>query len=298
MQKSSSKIASFSSHEVWKRVCFSLVLLFSSSFSVAQTIELKPIRSISLQQVYTGVTVSASGEIFLFSESASRIDKMDEEGRVLSSFGGKGSGPQFLNEPKSVWVANDLNVYVADYKNNRITLLTRELGLISITSGRNPQHPDMAFGYPVFMALLPNNDWMVVDQENRNLIRMNLQFGSIFRYGGIEAGSFQLIQPESAVYGEREIAIFDGADSLYKVFDWYGNPVRKIVTGKGSLFSFRNMWWKLSANTLAPVDKTSEFESFDFNWLTPDPIRDFAFRTNRIYVLTDSILLILSLKPN
>lgn len=280
------------------QVLFSVFLFSTTSVALSQSFRLEPVGSVSLDQVYSGVAVSASGEIFLFSERASRIDKIDEKGKILSSFGGKGSGSQFLNEPRSVWVANDLNVYVSDYKNHRITLLTRELGLVSITSGHNPPHPDMEFGYPVFMALLPNNDWMIVDQENRNLIRMNLQFGSIFRYGSIEAGSFQLIQPELASAGEREIAIFDSADSLYKVFDWYGNPVRKISAGKGCLFSFRSIWWKLSSNRLTPVDQTSDLMPLDFNWLTPDPIRDFAFRTNRIYVLTDTQLLILSLKPN
>lgn len=279
-------------------VISSLIFLFWSHFVTAQSFRLEPIGSVLLNEAYSGLSVSASGDLFLLSESASRIDKIDQKGTILASFGGRGSGAQYLNEPRSVWVANDLNVYVADYKNHRITLLTRELGLISITEGHNPPHPDMEFGYPVFMALLPNNDWMIVDQENQNLIRMNLQHGSIFRYGGIEAGSFQLFQPESAVAGERELAIFDSSDSVYKVFDWYGNPVRQIKTIRGSLFNLRNAWWKLSANILSPVDLDKGFEPIDFNWLTPDPIRDFAFRTNQIYVLTDSILLILSIKPN
>lgn len=283
---------------IFRSVFFSFLFLFCSFIASAQSFRLEPIGSVLLSEAYSGISVSASGELFLLSQAASRLDKIDQKGNILASFGGRGSGAQYLNEPRSVWVANDLNVYVADYKNHRITLLTRELGLISITEGHNPPHADMEFGYPVFMALLPNNDWMIVDQENQNLIRMNLQHGSIFRYGGIESGSFQLFQPESAVAGERELAIFDSSDSVYKVFDWYGNPVRRINADRGSLFNLRNVWWKLSSNILIPVDSDKGFEPIDFNWLTPDPIRDIAFRTNQIYVLTDSILLILSIKPN
>lgn len=277
------------------RIRFTIVFfLFPLSFLFSQDLQLEPLAVFQTGKEFNKISVSVSGEIYLLSESLSLVEKRNQKGETLSAFGGKGSGPQFLNSPKSVWVGNDLNVYVADYGNHRITILTRELGYISSVSGHDPSNAEMSFGYPVFMCLLFNNDWLIADQENRDLIKFNLQFGTVYRFGGIEAGAFQLVQPERGVFSEEEVGVFDRSDSTFKFFDWYGNPARILKSPDENLFFLQNRWISIRGTTLRLLDNPDKVIA-DLAWLLTEPILDAAVRPGKLYVLTASSVLILKI---
>lgn len=277
------------------RLCFTLIFfLWTLNPVFSQDLQLEPIASFQTGKEFSKITVSVSGEIYLLSETLSLVEKRNQKGETLSAFGGKGSGPQFLNSPKSVWVGNDLNVYIADYGNHRITILTRELGFVSSVSGHNPSTPEMAFGYPVFMCLLFNNDWLIADQENRDLIKFNLQFGTVYRFGGIEAGAFQLVQPERGVFSDEEVGVFDRSDSTFKFFDWYGNPVRILKSSDENLFLLQNRWTTIRRTTLRLLENPDKIVA-DLAWLLTEPILDATVRPGKLYVLTASSVLILKI---
>ncbi|MFZ3204584.1 MAG: 6-bladed beta-propeller, partial [Pseudomonas sp.] len=68
----------------------------------------------------TSVTVDRQGNVFAADFYNHRIQKFSPEGRFLTDFGGKGSGPGQFNHAIAVVAAGDGTIFAVDFANNRI----------------------------------------------------------------------------------------------------------------------------------------------------------------------------------
>lgn len=68
----------------------------------------------------TGIAVDQAGNVFAADFYNNRIQKFAADGRFLTSFGAKGSGPGQFDHAIGVAVADDGTVFVVDYGNHRI----------------------------------------------------------------------------------------------------------------------------------------------------------------------------------
>ncbi len=70
------------------------------------------------------VAVAKDGEIFLADGEGpnTRIVKFSPDGKFVSWWGGKGTGPGEFNVPHSIAIGDDGRIYVADRSNNRIQI--------------------------------------------------------------------------------------------------------------------------------------------------------------------------------
>jgi hypothetical protein len=68
----------------------------------------------------TGVEVDSSGFVYAVDRGNHRVQKLTEDGQVVSIWGKLGSDAGALNSPEDVAVTNDRYIYITDTNNNRI----------------------------------------------------------------------------------------------------------------------------------------------------------------------------------
>lgn len=276
------------------KIKFVLTFLFVFSFFylTAQDYNLTSVGYFPVTNNYTDITVSTIGNIYLLSNTQSILDLFSPDGKLRSSFGKYGRDKQSLNSPKSVWVKNDLNVYVADYDNDRIVMLSQELGFISTIQGQQYNSNMLEFRKPIFFAIMNNNDMILLDSEEKRFIRYNQQRQTTEYFGGIESGNLQLVMPYKVFYGNNQLVIYDQSDSTYKFFSSFGIPENSLLSSFYPIRYWRDSWTKISDNQLS--DLFSNQVLLDFNAWVDEPIIDYEVSGRRIYLLTTSKVVILN----
>lgn len=259
----------------------------------AQQLTAEPLTYFEVSREYSKISVSTAGEIYLLSAKDCVVDRFDSKGKLLSTFGGKGSGNQFLNDPKSIWTQNDLKIYISDYGNSRITLLTKELGYISTFNNFSNNYFSEEFRYPIFVSVMYNSDILVLDSENRNFLRYNQQLLKLEKFGGIESGSNQLVGPIEVYAGKNELAVADVADSTLKFFNYFGNPTSKLRYRGNPVYDFGFGWIELKNNSLFQLEKNKP-SFLDLNYLIEDKILDISMVGSKLYCVTPTKVVVLN----
>jgi DNA-binding beta-propeller fold protein YncE len=180
-----------------------------------------------------GVVVSRNGSTLLVSDfdrdgshaiHAFRVG----DGSRLRVIGGEGDGPLQFNSPRQVWVASDDYVFVADYDNDRVQVLTPTLdfhgfvgvGLLSGPGGVCADDADI-----------------VVSEHGWNAHRIsvfNRSDGALLRrFGSFGVGDGQLYFPRGVCFmsGHRHVAIADSCNDRVCVFSVEGELVRHVGVG-------------------------------------------------------------------
>jgi DNA-binding beta-propeller fold protein YncE len=89
------------------------------------------IATAGVQSFSNGVAVSRDGSTLLVSDGGGGSHAIHEfsvaGGSRLRVVGGAGDGPLQFKNPRQVWIADDDHVFVADYGNNRVQVLTPRL---------------------------------------------------------------------------------------------------------------------------------------------------------------------------
>jgi hypothetical protein len=83
----------------------------------------------------SALDISTDGELFIVESGKNRVIKLDINGTLIDSFGGRGSGDYQFDQPNSLEATNGLKVYISDLGNRRIQMYdNRNQFLGSITS--------------------------------------------------------------------------------------------------------------------------------------------------------------------
>lgn len=89
----------------------------------------------AFQSVY-GVTTDSKGHIYVVDAEGARIFKYGEDGTFLTSLGSRGVGPTQFMTPTDIDVDKDDNLYVVDYKLNRVSKFTPQLEFADVFETR------------------------------------------------------------------------------------------------------------------------------------------------------------------
>jgi len=134
----------------------------------------------------TGITVDASGNIYVTDQLNHEIRKITSAGVVTTFAGngtagsanGKGTAASFYN-PYAVTVDGSGNLYVADYNNNEIRMIT-STGIVTTLAGTtiagiaNGTGSAAAFNHPGGVALDGNGNLFVADYYNNEIRDINV----------------------------------------------------------------------------------------------------------------------------
>ncbi len=164
------------------------------------------------------ITLAPSGNVLIADTGNSRIIEYTANGEFVREFGTKGTsgGPTEFSEPVGILVNGAGEIYVGDFWNKRVVVLTPDLQFkttISVDAWGSNAVTDRAY-----MALLPDGRLLVTDPTGGNVLAFGADGALLATYKMPIEGS----QPFA-----RPIGIATDGTSVL-VADSNGNVVRKI----------------------------------------------------------------------
>jgi DNA-binding beta-propeller fold protein YncE len=179
-----------------------------------------------------GVAVSRDGSALLVSDSpgggshaihAFRV----ADGSRLRVIGSMGDGPLQLMNPRQVWVASDDSVFVAEYGNHRVQVLTPRLDFHGFAGVGQLSGPS---------GVCADDAVIVVSEVDINRISVfSRGDGALLRrFGSQGSGDSQLQFPRGLCFmsGHRHVAVADHLNHRVSVFSVEGEFVRHVGVGK------------------------------------------------------------------
>jgi DNA-binding beta-propeller fold protein YncE len=145
------------------------------------------------------------------------------EGSRLRVIGSRGDGPLQLKNPSQVWVASDDLVFVAEYGNNRVQVLTPRLdfhGFVGVAELSGPS------------GVCADDAVIMVSEANAHCISaFRRGHGALLRRFGLHgSGDGQLYNPRGLCFmsGHRHVAVAEYWNHRVSVFSVEGEFVRHV----------------------------------------------------------------------
>lgn len=172
------------------------------------------------------------GNVYVIDRVGNALVKFSPRGDSIRAVSGFGSGELQFDAPSAVYARRGTDVYVADYNNHRILRFNRMLDYITSISTRDDRDERRRFGYPRDVAVSRQGDLLIVDGENRRIIRID-PLGRVVRtFGDVTAGAGRLTDPSQLeVDDEDNTYVLDGGRVV--VFDPFGSYLRDVPGGAG-----------------------------------------------------------------
>ena len=227
------------------------------------------------------------------------VDEGDQQVAVFSDdrsspirVGGFGWAAGSFDRPSGV-ASDGVNLFVADYGNHRIQRFDRSLSYVSSLMTRDSADSNARFGYPAGVAVTTFGDLLVLDGENRRLVRFTAgaQFDGSF--APASSGRPPLTAPVKVV------ALSDGRILLAErdrvtVMDQFGTVLRTVshpwlatVCGLGGNAAKAIAVTAEGLLLLSEDGGLTTIPNRNILGASADaPFRDVAIFGNRIYLLT------------
>ena len=170
---------------------------------------------------FTSIYVSPFGQIYTIDQLNNEVYLLGQTGKIINSTGGFGWEKGLFDNPTNISSPDGLNIYVADYNNQRIALYDKQLNFLSIFPNSNSSQKSF---YPLDVAISSFEKIFILDEEDREILCYNQEGKFINRFGGIDYGEYGLISPREMVIRENnEIAVLE--ENRIVTFSIYGKPL-------------------------------------------------------------------------
>jgi DNA-binding beta-propeller fold protein YncE len=180
-----------------------------------------------------GLAVSRDGSTLLVTDSGGGSHAIHEfrvaDGSRLRIIGGEGVGPLLFDGPRQLWIASDDFVFVADYGNNRVQVLTPRLDFHGFVGAGQLKAP---------CGVCANDAVIVVSEADYAAHRITVfkrcDGALLRRFGSQGRGDGQLQHPRGLCFlsGSRHIAVAEWRNHRVSVFSIDGEFVRHVGVGK------------------------------------------------------------------
>jgi len=189
----------------------------------------------------TGVATDAQGRVFVCAGTRNPVLVFDRDGRFLYSF-----GQRLFNEPHSVRIDPQGNVWLTDFATHLVTKFSPEGTLLAEYGtrdrrGRSSRH----FNGPTDVAFGPNGDVYVADgYGNARVVRLSADGRYLGEWGrrGSRPGQFRLphsivADSQGRVYvadrENRRIQVFTAEGRFLSLWRLQDKPYGLSITGDG-----------------------------------------------------------------
>jgi len=212
--------------------CFSLAL-FAQQVKVNQANYLYTIigdstSNIQLNQA-KALSVDLSGSIYVSDTGNNRILKFNKDGQLIKIVGGFGWEKEQFYNPYDIHASSALDIFVADYDNQRIERYDKDLNYISSLYSNENWKDEFQFGYPSSVASSIHGDLFLIDSENIRLLKLNSFGEPEINFGDYAEGKGRLLQPvQVAISPDDRIYVSDSQANKIIVFDYFGNYLTEI----------------------------------------------------------------------
>jgi DNA-binding beta-propeller fold protein YncE len=166
---------------------------------------------------FNGVAVSVDGSTLLVANCAGGSHAIHvfgvADGVPLRVVGGEGGAPLRFNWPRQVYVAPDGFVFVADWFNHRVQVLTPDLDFHGIIGADQVSRPT---------GVCANSDVVVVSDEGTHRVSVfSRSDGALLRRmarNGSGSGELSNASGVCFVHGDRHVAVADSGNNRVSVF--------------------------------------------------------------------------------
>jgi hypothetical protein len=238
----------------------------------------------------SSIHINAAGFLFITDSGNDEIYKMDTLGKVIKTTGGHGWAEATFDNPVHIF-ATPLSIYVTDKNNHRIQRFDKDLNPISSLSTRDNDDANSRFGYPLSCVLSAQGDLLILDSENRRILKFDLFGNFIQNFGGHDYGNYALNNP-TAMAGDQNnyLYVIDGKTIL--IYDQFGNGIGDIK-GTEDFSSINIIFNNMTINSRDKIyyydlsQKAGQLENIKID-LTEirGEIKGTLLFNNKLYVLT------------
>ena len=206
-----------------------LIALFLSSSLIAENWQFtvldsfpKPGLTSAVLQKAVALDIDFAGNVYIIDKERHRLLKYDGRGRLIKEIGGFGNAAEQFDDPRDVFAHTTLDVFVADYNNNRVVRFDKNLNFLN---NLLPQWPDpYQFDRVLSMAVSSQYDLFLLEDGEKKVIKFSRFSEPTEVFGGIRETFGQLLEPvQITVNGSKQIFVSDPAQRAVVVFDYLGN---------------------------------------------------------------------------
>ncbi|WP_185957197.1 hypothetical protein [Gracilimonas mengyeensis] len=141
-------------------------------------------QSQALQQIHSGLNRATSlyvtsNAIYVVEQGRHRLLKLDHNGKLVDTIGGRGSGDYEFSRPIDVDATNGLKIYVSDFNNRRVQVFDRRGQYLSSISGGNRLLGSRQRYEPSQLAVNKVGEVLFYDKGISEIIRFDLDFSPL-----------------------------------------------------------------------------------------------------------------------
>jgi len=246
----------------------------------------------------TSFYINPTGILFVTDDFKDEVYQLDTVGNTLNTIGGYGWDINAFDDPVDIY-ADPLSVFVTDKNNHRIQMFDKNLNFIFEFNNRESEIEEEQFGYPVSAVQSNQGDVLILDSENKKILKFNLFGDFIQTIGGYDYGSYTLSNPKKlAVSMRNNIYVLDEEGIL--IYDSYGTGIGTINTPE-EIISIRIIFNRLTINSVEKIytanlnskeKKLNEIILSGYN--TEIEIISTMIFNSKLYLLTHKNILIFS----
>ena len=172
------------------------------------------------------LSVDLSGFIYLADTGNNRIFKFSSDGELVKSIGGFGWEKEQFYTPVDIFASSGLDVFIADYDNQRVQRYDKDLNYISSQYSDENWEERFRFGYPKSVALSRHGDLFILDGENNRLLKLDSFGEPELSFGDYSEGKGMLLDPvQLAISPADGIFVTDRQANKIFVFDYFGTRI-------------------------------------------------------------------------
>lgn len=199
------------------------------------------IKGMSLSQPQ-GLAISNEGNVFVTDTGNNRILKFDRDGDFVFSNGGFGWDSEQFDRPLDVSAKWGLDVFVADYNNERIERYDKKLNYISSLRADDIDVNRLSFGFPTSVDISRHGELFVCDNENDRILKLNASGDPDLVFGDFNWGEGQLQHPvKIEITTNDQVYVTDREANDIVVYDYYGNYIFRF--GENLLSAPNGLAW-------------------------------------------------------
>ncbi len=253
-----------------------------------------------------GISIDPSGIVYVTDTGRNLLIRFDSSGDSTGEVGGSGWGDFQFDQPYDVCATNGVEIYVADYNNNRIERFDRTLANVATLYTKDSGDESKQFGYPPGVSISRLGNLFICDDENIRIMEVNT-FSTVERtFGGYGEGPGSLTMPRQIAIGPNdEIFVSDKGSTAngssttgggrIAVYDNFGNYVRSIGAGilhdPTGIGLDENKIGVCDSDTLyffkLDGDMIAKFSTEDILGAKINRFNDVSISGDKIYILTD-----------